>query len=292
MGVKLFDRKFGAEFVETLPASPGIYLFRDDEDRVLYVGKAVNLRKRLFGYRNASRRKAHRKMYKLVRVAAKLEVRELDSERDALLAENELIRSLRPPHNVDGAYSFLYPAIGISRRNEHDLFCFTTHPEMYTKLDFQWYGSFRSRHRAKEAFDMLIETLMLLAHAEPRSRLPPHPRPVGSRLVAFRRLDPELRSQIETFLAGKAEAPLAALAESLLEKPRARRDAERVQECLRCLRSFYETDLRKLHDALSSAGLAGTFVAQQERDALFIRSNGTRSTLEQPEAVREDPSRR
>ncbi len=270
MGVKLFDRKFGTDFVATLPAAPGIYLFRDATERVLYVGKALNLRKRLFGYRNASRRKVHRKMRMLVRVAASLEVRELASERDALLAENELIRSLRPPHNVDGAYSFLYPSIGVCRSADHDLFCFTTHPDEYRDFDFQWYGAFRSRPRAKEAFDTMIETLALLAHPEPRSRMPPHPKPTGSRLVAFRRLDPGLRDQIERFLAGETIAPLGALAESLLEKPRARRDAERVEECLRCLKSFYETDLRKLRDALAAAGRRGTFIEQHERDALFI----------------------
>ncbi len=273
MGVKLFDRKFGADFVSALPPSPGIYLFRDDADRVIYVGKAVNLRKRLFGYRNASRRKAHRKMRMLVRAAATLEVRELDSEREALLAENELIRSLRPPHNVDGAYSFLYPAIGVCGARDHDLFCFTTHPDKYEQFNFQWYGSFRSRPRTREAFDVLIEMLALIAHPEPRSRIPPHPRPTGSRLVAFRRLDPELRKQIELFLAGETMSPLGLLAESLLEKPRARRDAERVQERLQCLKSFYETDLSKLHAALRAAGRPGTFIDQHQRDALFIGSS-------------------
>ncbi len=273
MGVKLFDRKFGADFVSALPPSPGIYLFRDDAERVIYVGKAVNLRKRLFGYRNASRRKVHRKMRMLVRVATTLEVRELDSEREALLAENELIRSLRPPHNIDGAYSFLYPAIGVCHAPDHDLFCFTTHPDKYEEFAFRWYGSFRSRPRAREAFDILIEILALIAHPEPKSRVPPHPRPTGSRLVAFRRLDPALRAQLELFLAGETVSPLGILAESLLEKPRARRDAERVQECLQCLKSFHETDLSKLRTALRAAGRRGTFIDQHERDALFIAAS-------------------
>lgn len=272
MGVKLFDRKFGAEVVASLPSSPGIYLFRDDDGRVLYVGKAVNLRKRLLGYRNASRRKAHRKMRLLVRAATTLEVRQLGSEREALLAENQLIRSLRPPHNVDGAYSFLYPAIGLCRAEHHDLFCFTTQPETYTGFAFQWFGAFRSRPRAKEAFDVLIETLCLLAHPEPRSRLPPHPRPPGSRLVAFRQLDPALGRELEVFLAGESLAPLGRLAEHLLEKPRARRDAERVEECLHVLRSFYESDLRKLRDTLRAAGIGETFIPRDQRDALFIRA--------------------
>ena len=77
-----------------------MYLFADATGRVLYVGKAKDLRRRLAGYRNASRRKAHRKMRTLVRAAASLEVRPQLSETQALLLENELIRTLRPPYNV------------------------------------------------------------------------------------------------------------------------------------------------------------------------------------------------
>jgi excinuclease UvrABC nuclease subunit len=47
---------------------------------VLYAGKAKDLRRRLAGYRNASRRKAHRKMRTLVRLAASLEIRSQESE--------------------------------------------------------------------------------------------------------------------------------------------------------------------------------------------------------------------
>ena len=112
MGLKRFDRKFGADLVRELPAGPAVYLFKDGEGRVLYAGKAKNIRRRLQSYRNASRRKVHRKMRALVSEASTLEVRLQPSERAALLLENELIRAFRPRYNVDGAYTFLYPAIG------------------------------------------------------------------------------------------------------------------------------------------------------------------------------------
>ena len=275
MGVKLFDRKFAAALEDGLPTCPGVYLFHSADGEVLYVGKAVNLRKRLANYRNASRRKVHRKMRALVREATTLELRPLDSERSALLLENQLIRSLRPPYNVDGAYSFLYPAIGMSTRPEHQLFCFTTEPAHWSALEFQWFGVFRSRPRTKEAFDVLIETLSLLAHIEPKSRMPSH-RPLrGSRLVAFRRFDSDLRDQMARFLGGETSEPLAYLAEALLEKPRARRESEHVQECLQSLDSFYSSDLRKLHEALVHAGTGGTFISQEQRDSLFISVHHT-----------------
>ena len=110
--MRRFDRKFGADLVRELPESPAVYLFKDEAGQVLYAGKARNIRRRLASYRTAGRRKAHRKMRSLVREAHSVEVRLQASERDALLAENELIRSLRPRYNVDGAFDFLYPAIG------------------------------------------------------------------------------------------------------------------------------------------------------------------------------------
>ena len=261
------------DLAKELPTNPGIYLFRDDSGEVLYVGKAVNLRRRLADYRNASRRKAHRKMRALVRAAASLEVRPVDSEQDALLAENELIRTLRPPYNVDGAYSFLYPAIGLCRRDEHDLLCFTTDPDAWRTIDFRWYGAFRSRPRSKEAFDVLVDCLALLAHLEPKSRLPAHPRLRGARLVGFRRMGADMRDHLHEFLAGQSAQPLGFLAEQLLEKPRARREAQRVQENLECLSAFFDSDLAKLRSALDVAGIEGTFIAQEERDSLFIRTN-------------------
>ncbi len=277
MGVKLFDRKFGKEYEEGLPTSPGVYMFRDEHGKVLYVGKAKNLRRRLGNYRNASRRKAHRKMRTLVRRAAALDIVPTDSERAALLRENELIRTLRPPFNVNGAFSFLYPAIGVGTDAGRKLYCFTTAPASWSELDLQWYGTFRSRPRAREAFDTLVETLTYLAHPEPRSRLPKHQPIRGSRLVAFRRLDHDTDRDIEDFLAGSRTDGLGRIAERLLEKPRARAESERVQECLRCLKAFYETDLEKLRYALASAGLDGTFIDQEERDALFI---ATRTPLD------------
>lgn len=135
MGVRLFDRKFGAERLREVPREPGVYLFRDAAGEVLYAGKARDLRRRLAGYRNASRRKAHRKMRTLVRLAASLEVRPQEGETQALLLENELIRTLRPPYNVDGAFSFLYPALGVGRHEGRVLLAFTSTPEEWSGLD-------------------------------------------------------------------------------------------------------------------------------------------------------------
>jgi predicted GIY-YIG superfamily endonuclease len=269
--MKRFDRKFGADLLRELPAEPAVYLFRDEGGEVLYAGKAKNIRRRLASYRNATRRKAHRKMRTLVREASSLEVRLQPSERAALLAENELIRTLRPAYNVDGAYDFLYPSIGVGARGHQALFCFTTKPDVW-RLDLHWYGAFRPRWRARDAFEALTRLLGRVGHAEPRSRLPRSPRLRGSRLVAFRRLPPALVDSLHAFLAARARIALEELAVALLERSSARQEAAEVQDDLRRLAAFYTSDLVTLRDALRVAHRAGTFVPQGERDALFIES--------------------
>jgi excinuclease ABC subunit C len=267
--VRLFDRKFGADLVRELPREPGVYLFRDAEGRVLYAGKAKDLRRRLAGYRSASRRKAHRKMRTLVREAASLEVRPQQSEQQALLLENELIRTLRPPYNVDGAFAFLYPALGVGRHERRVLLAFTSTPEAWSGLALRWHGCFRSRLRARAAFDALVSLFARLGHLEPMSRLPAVELRRGARLEALRRVPPELAAAADAFLAGESRELLTLLFERLLESASARRQAAEVEEALRTLDAFARRDVAPLRRALQATGRSG-YVPGHERDALFL----------------------
>lgn len=268
-GGRLFDQKFGAERLRELPRGPGVYLFHDAEGHVLYVGKAKDLRRRLAGYRNASRRKVHRKMRALVREAASLEVRSHENEKQALLLENELIRKLRPPFNVDGAFAFLYPALGVGGADGRFLLAFTSTPEAWSRLALRWHGCFRSRMRARAAFDALVALFGRLGHREPMSRLPDVPLRRGVRLEAFRRLPPELAAAADPFLAGESTQLLALLFERLLESASARREAAEVEQQLRTLDDFARKDVAALQRALQKTGRSG-WVPGEERDALFI----------------------
>jgi excinuclease ABC subunit C len=281
VGTKQFDRKFGADLLRELPAQPAVYLFKAEDGTVLYAGKAKNIRRRLGSYRNATRRKAHRKMRTLVRKAASLEVRLQDSERDALLLENQLIRELKPRYNVDGAFHFLYPAIG-TRIREHDtLLCFTTRIDAYAAWSLRWHGTFRSRLRARAAFDALAALLDRVGHVQPRTQLAGLPRPRGSRSVAFRRVE-SLVPGVDRLLAGESDAVLGVLAARLLEKPDARQEATQVELELRELADFFERDARPLRQALRAAGSEARFVPQQQRDALFIAHRHAEATDSAP----------
>lgn len=272
MGVRGFDRKFGADFVRELPEAPAVYLFKDAAGTVLYAGKARNVRKRLASYRTTSRRRAQRKLRALVREAHALEVRVQPSERDALLLENELIRTLRPRYNVDGAFHFLYPAIGTGAEGAQLRLCFTTDPGAYATLGLRWHGTFRPRARARDAFDALVGLLGRIGHLEPRTCLPEVPRLRGSRLVAVRRTPERMLSGIRAFLDGDSDALLSELFALLLERRGARHDAAAVQAALETLQAFYRRDVLRLQAALRAADRPARFVPQAERDALFIEA--------------------
>ncbi|MEZ4333081.1 MAG: nucleotide excision repair endonuclease [Myxococcota bacterium] len=274
----MFDRKFGSDLLRDLPESPAVYCFKDASGAILYVGKAKNARRRLAQYRNATRRKVHRKQRELVRVAHALEVELVASELDALLRENDLIRSHRPAYNVDGAYAFLYPAIGTALDTSGRLLlCIATQPDAHGALALRWHGCFRPRWRAREAFDALVSLLGRVGHLEPRGRLPDGARGVkGTRLVALRRMGTDWLAPLQAFLDGESDALLGRLFDVLLERPDARSDREAVQQAFDALRAFFREDARRLCGARRRVGWAETFVPQAERDALFIRARRTR----------------
>jgi excinuclease ABC subunit C len=87
-----------AERVEALPTGPGVYLFKSRAGRVLYIGKAQNLRSRVRSY--VSGGDGRIRVPQLVERAADVDVVVTRNVKDALLLENELIKRHRPPFNV------------------------------------------------------------------------------------------------------------------------------------------------------------------------------------------------
>lgn len=90
-----------------LPDTPGVYLMKDEEGRVLYVGKAANLRRRVASY---FERPHDVRIETLVRKIAKIDIKQTDTTLEALILEADLIKQLAPPFNVreKDDKSFLY----------------------------------------------------------------------------------------------------------------------------------------------------------------------------------------
>lgn len=86
--------------LETLPASPGVYIFRAGDGSALYVGKAHSLRQRVRSYFQSSSSDERYFIAELGRTLADIETIVVANDTEASLLENQLIKELRPRHNV------------------------------------------------------------------------------------------------------------------------------------------------------------------------------------------------
>ena len=97
----------------TLPAKPGVYRYYDETGQLLYVGKAKHLRKRVSSYFNKNDQGARIRM--LVRKIERIEFTITNSEQDALLLENTLIKEHQPKYNVNLKDGKTYPYICVKK---------------------------------------------------------------------------------------------------------------------------------------------------------------------------------
>ena len=267
--MRIFDRKFGTDFLAEVPLEPGIYRMYDAAGALLYVGKARNLRRRLAQYRTARRTKKDRKRRQLVRAADRIEWQVCASELEASLTEIGLIQALRPRRNVAGAFPFLYPFIGIQVDGADTRFCLTTSPEAFAAFEF--HGAFRSRELTCEAFFALMRLLRFVGHptaqrARDRRSVPRH-----SHVWTFRRLPRDWPPLWKALLRGASRMALEQLSLRLLEYDGACARSSAIQADLRAVERFFEDEASVLADAISATAYVGYPVPQRARDALFLR---------------------
>ncbi len=110
------------EQVRRLPDRPGIYVFRDSGGKALYVGKAKSLRKRVASYK---RRADDLRLATMIEEAAALEFVETGSEAEALLLENNWIKSHKPRYNVLLRDDKTYPYVKLTLRDDYPRVTFT-----------------------------------------------------------------------------------------------------------------------------------------------------------------------
>jgi excinuclease ABC subunit C len=116
------------KIAHTIPTNPGIYKYYDGNDTLLYVGKAKDLRKRVSSY--FSKTFTTYKTHELVLRIHKIQFTIVDSEQDAFLLENSLIKEYQPKYNInlkdDKTYPFIvikkesYPRVFLTRNKLND----------------------------------------------------------------------------------------------------------------------------------------------------------------------------
>ncbi|HUH46298.1 MAG TPA: excinuclease ABC subunit UvrC [Arenibacter sp.] len=124
--------------IQSLPPNPGVYQFYDAEDRILYVGKAKNLKKRVSSYFNKNHE--YGKTRVLVKKVRNIRHIVVPTESDALLLENNLIKKYRPRYNVLLKDDKTYPWICI--KNERFPRIFPT--RRFIKDGSEYFGPYTS----------------------------------------------------------------------------------------------------------------------------------------------------
>jgi excinuclease ABC subunit C len=253
-----------------LPQTPGVYLMKDAAGRVIYIGKAKNLRARVGSYFLKAAAE-DRRTADLVREIVDLDVIEAESEVDALLVEARLIKDVQPKFNQDLKDDKTFPYLEITTREDFPRVEFTREPhERGTKL----YGPFAGAGSLRGAMQVLQKIFKFRTCTLD----------IDEREEKWRWYRPCLLASI-----GQCSAPC----NLRISKEDYRRDVHR-------LRMFLEGNKRKLLDEMQSEMRAAAAALQFEKAARLrdeihmletLDDRGELETHVQPEVFFVDPKK-
>ena len=130
-----------------LPDQPGVYVFSDERGKVLYVGKARSIRKRVGGHFS----RTHSREEMIDRISS-IDFLVTENEAEALLAEQSFIKRHRPQFNIRLRDDKSYPYIGISLDEEFPRVYFTRERHRSQRI---YFGPYSSAKRVRETLDLL-----------------------------------------------------------------------------------------------------------------------------------------
>src|SRR5688572_26387255 len=143
------------QIAHTIPLNPGIYKYYDLKNELLYVGKAKSLRKRVGSYFNNTF--TTYKTHELVQRIARIDFTIVNSEQDAFLLENSLIKQFQPRFNInlkdDKSYPFIviknepFPRVFLTRRKIED--------------GSEYLGPYTSVKKVRELLEFIKQTIQL-----------------------------------------------------------------------------------------------------------------------------------
>ncbi len=142
--------------IENLPDNPGVYIFKDEKGTILYVGKAGNIRHRVISYFQKPDGKDTKTLTLLGKVTD-IDTIVTDTEKEAFILENNLIKEYRPRYNVKLRDDKTYPLLKLTVEEEFPTLCVVRRAQKDGSLYFGPYPSATS----------LRETLKLIRRLFP-----------------------------------------------------------------------------------------------------------------------------
>jgi len=244
--------RFDASFFRSIPGTPGVYLMHgrhglEAEPRVLYVGKAINLRRRVRSYASVRPGRASRKTVRLLARVDSISWEPCADERSALVREIELIQSLCPPFNRALTWPQGYWFIGVQTRLDGIVVSLNHEP----RTDGHWFGAFKSR----SGYNALARCLTILPADSSSFRRPPSAWLLANPPPAFHIPSSSQEAAasvgrtlevLQEFLAGRSDALLAGFRDRLSALPEVSAfDRHWIEEDIEGLDAFFTRGPRR-----------------------------------------------
>ena len=140
------------EELKKLPHSPGVYIMRDEEDTIMYVGKAIDLHNRVRSYFGSRIQGRGPQITQMVRLVARFEYIVTDSELEALILENNLIKENSPRYNTLLKDDKTYPFIRVSVQEAYPRVQFS---RLMKKDKAKYFGPFTSAQSVRTTIDLV-----------------------------------------------------------------------------------------------------------------------------------------
>jgi hypothetical protein len=254
--------RFGVEFFRKTPKRAGVYVMSGDSGRILYIGKAKNLRQRLSSYRYV---RPAGKTWKLAWQVRAITWEVCDDGAAASLRENELLRLHKPVFNVANTRSEHYPFIAL-RQNEGNLELRIT-KSAQARAGEKLFGAFKGLPLVRDGF----AALMRLCWAAERKVQSPYEFPsalMSERLDAWNVTEQWIR-ELDDFFTGQQDAFIETLigrvpsGVSRFQQAWHERDAEVARE-------FFARGPRRNAELRSRFELNDAPIAQGELDDLLV----------------------
>jgi excinuclease UvrABC nuclease subunit len=249
---------------ELPPHEPGVYTLYDKHDQVLYVGKGKDLQQRITSYRYSKSKKVQRMIAHLERISYEV----CNTETDAILLENLLIRSLRPPFNHANKKPETYYYISTARRGNKKEFRLSMRvPDDYPEV----YGCFKGHLKTRKGLGALLkllfvqETSITSAHYLP-SQLLNRITPQKFQL----RLDEESGFLVDQFLKGSSSLLADHFEEHIMNLTfKDRFTSTYFDNELELLRMFFTLGPQRNYRMKNELGLRSELINQDEIDDLL-----------------------